>query len=226
MGKSSIKLFWINFKVGLWNFIEFLKVVVKYYPKWTFAKADLDLLRGYILENPYRMSKEFLLERGEKEIYAYGETPLTTLEKIAKECEITPKDTVFELGCGRGRTCFWLREFMECSVVGIEFLPYFVEQANRVKNHFRIKNIDFLCEDMLLSDLSKATIIYLYGSCLDDFFIKKLIKRFEKLKSGTKIVTISYPLTDFTENSKIKLLKSSECLFPWGRTAFFIHQVN
>jgi SAM-dependent methyltransferase len=223
MKENPIKLFWLNFRIGFWNFIEFLKVIAKYYPNGSFARVDFDLLRGYFLESPYKISKEFLIEKGEKEVYAYGETPLTTLEKIAKISEIKPEDTVFELGCGRGRTCFWLKYFIGCSVVGVEYIRYFVEQANRVKTRYGIKNIDFKCEDMLLTDLSKATIIYLYGTCLDEIFIQKLIKKFEKLPSSTKIITISYPLTDYTSNPKFKVKKSEEVDFPWGKTTFFIH---
>jgi SAM-dependent methyltransferase len=220
------KLYWINFKVGLWNFTEYLQVIAKYYSHWTFAKIDLNLLRGYMLESPYTVSKNFLLQKGEEDIYAYGETPLTTLEKMSKACDIKPEDTVFELGCGRGRTCFWLCEFIGCTVVGIEFIPYFVEQANRVKKASEVKKISFRCEDILLSDLSKATIIYLYGTCFDEFFIKKLIKKFKKLRSGTKIITISYPLTDYFSDTKIKLIKSGKASFPWGTTSFYIHFIN
>lgn len=223
MKANFLKLFWVNMKFGFWNFIEFLKVVVKYYPNLSFAKVDFDLLRGYFLENPYKISKEFLIEKGEKEVYAYGETPLSAFEKIVKACELKREDTVFELGCGRGRTCFWLKYFVGCSVVGVEYIPYFVEQANRVKKDYGIKNIDFRCEDMLLTDLSEATIIYLYGTCLDEIFIKKLIKKFEKLKSGTKIITVSYPLTDYTTSSKFKVQKSEKITFPWGKTTFFLH---
>ncbi len=43
------------------------------------------------------------------------------MDVIARECGIQKEDVVFELGCGRGRTCFWLNTFIGCKVVGIGF---------------------------------------------------------------------------------------------------------
>ena len=138
------------------------------------------------------------MKRGDKDIYTYGETPLTTLETIAKECRLTGKaDVVFELGCGRARTCFWLHEFVECHVVGVEQIPEFVTRANHVAVKFGVQGVEFRNEDMLQTDLTGATVLYLYGTCLEKTFIEKLIKKFEKLPSGTKIITISFALEEF-----------------------------
>src|ERR1700722_13009935 len=121
--KEYLKLVWINLVAQKRNFVEFVKVAQKYYHNPIFRKADLSLLLSYFLESPFDISKQFLKKKGEKNIYAYGETPLTTLEFISDECHITSNDTVFELGCGRGRTCFWLNSFIHCKVVGIDIVP-------------------------------------------------------------------------------------------------------
>ena len=75
------------------------------------------------------MNKEFLLERGEKNVDTFGETPLTTMDVISQECGIKSSDIFYELGSGRARTCFWLHAFIGCRVYGVEYLPAFVKIA-------------------------------------------------------------------------------------------------
>lgn len=226
--KEYAQLFWINLLVQKRNFVEFAKIVSHYYLNPVFRKIDLELLRTYLFNNPFTISKRFLQNRGEENVYAYGETPLTTMERIVKECKISSKDTVFELGCGRGRTCFWLHSFVGCRVVGIEYLPEFVNRANQIKNKFQIENIDFRVVDMLHADYTGATVIYLYGTCLEDDFIQKLIARLKKLPSGTKIITVSYSLAEYLDSNSLSSLPEFEVMkrFParytWGEAEVYL----
>lgn len=220
--KEFLELIWVGFKVQVRSFMEFLKVAYHYYSNLTFCKIDLSLLISYLFNSPYEISKSFLTAKGEKDVYTYGETPLTTLETIAKQCQISAKDTVFELGCGRGRTSFWLNAFIGCKVVGIEHIPEFVANANAIKTKFHVTDVEFLQQDMLSVDYTGATVIYLYGSTLDDIFIKKLIARFQNLSPGTKIITISYPLSDYTGLSSFEMMKCFPVQFPWGEADVYL----
>jgi SAM-dependent methyltransferase len=223
MKKSAefFQLLWVDFLVQLRRVPEFVKVVCKYYPHFDFMKQDLSLLFSYP-KSPFAVSKEFLMKRGEQDIYKYGETPLTTLEKIVNECQLSEKDTVFEMGCGRGRTCLWLNYFVGCKVVGIEYIPTFVERANKIKQKFGLKEIEFRQEDFLQSDLTGATVVYLYGSCLEDRDIEQLVEKFAQLPSGTKIVTVSYPVTDYTSKPVFEVMKRFPAQFTWGEGDVFI----
>lgn len=214
--KEYSELMWINTKVQMKNLMEFSRVVPKYYTNTKFAKIDSFLLISYLFQNPFAISKRFLKERGDQNVYAYGETPLTTLEEIVKECKITSKDTVYELGCGRGRACFWLNTFLGCKVVGIEYIPEFIERANAIKNKFHVQNIEFRLQDMLQTNLEQATVVYLYGTCLEEREIRTLIDHMKKLKSGSKIITISYPLTDYTSERCFEVMKRFQVTYPWG----------
>lgn len=205
------------------NLIEFSKTALYYYSNFKFCKIDLSLLTLYVANNPFTISKEFLQRKGEKEVYAYGETPLTTLDHIAKECQITAKDTVFELGCGRGRSCFWLNTFIGCNVVGIEYVPEFVQRANTIKNRFALDNVEFRQQDMLNANYNNATVLYLYGTTLDDAMIQKLIERFKSLPSGTKIITVSYSLNEYTSQPLFEVMKRFTASFPWGDTDIYLH---
>jgi SAM-dependent methyltransferase len=216
------RLLWLNLVVQKRNFCEFIRVAYRYYPNWAFFRTDFSLVLSYLLNSPFAISKRFLRERGEKEIYAYGETPLTSLEKIAKASEISSQDTVFELGCGRGRTCFWLDNFVNCRVVGIDYVPEFIDIANAVKTKFGRDRVEFRLQDMLKADLTGATVVYLYGTCLEDESIKKLIDKFKRLPAGTKIITISYPLSDYTQEPLFEVMKRFPVNFNWGETDLFL----
>jgi hypothetical protein len=215
--KDYAELFWINLRVQSKDFAEYMDVIYRYYANnYQFAKVDSYLVYSYLFTNPFRISKHFLKNKGEKDIYCYGETPLTSLDKIARECKLTSSDTLFELGCGRGRTCFWFNSFIGCKVKGVEIIPEFINRANRIKNKFKISGIEFLQDDMLHTDLTGATAIYLYGTCLEKNFIHRLIDRFSALAPGTKIITVSYPLSDYTSKPLFELMKRFPVKFSWG----------
>ncbi|WP_284452997.1 SAM-dependent methyltransferase [Parachlamydia acanthamoebae] len=214
----------LNFKVKYRNFKEFCAIVRRFYKNRQFCQCDLLLLREYLWQNPFAISKKFLIRHGEKNVHAYGETPLTSLAKIAEACQITPKDVVYELGCGRGRGCFWLHCFYQCRVVGIDFVPSFIQKAEKVRKRCDLEAIDFRCEDMSKSDFSGGTVFYLYGTCLEDSLIKKLIKKFKQLPSGTKIMTVSYPLSDYS--SGFNLHRTLSVPFTWGEGIVYIQEVK
>jgi SAM-dependent methyltransferase len=220
--KETLVLLGIHLKVRLSNFVEYLRVVFKYYPRGAFFKIDTALLLSYLWTNPFRISKRFSLARGEPEIYTYGETPLTTLEKIAKECQLSAQDVVFELGCGRGRTCFWLNQFIDCRVVGIDYVPTFIVKAQKVKKRFHVQGVSFRLEDLFQADLKGATVIYLYGTCYSDAQINQLIVRFNHLPVGSKIITVSYALTDFQSECPFKVVKVFSAPFTWGTADIYL----
>lgn len=224
--KEFFSLLWLNFVVCIKNLIEFFKVAFRYYWSMSFLKSDLALRLMYLFHNPYRMSKRFLMNKGAHDVYAYGETPLTSLEIIAKKCGLNEKDCLFELGCGRGRTCFWLHSFVGCSVVGVEHVPEFVERANLIKNRLGITKLEFRLTDMTETDLQGATACYLYGSCLDDKTIQKLADHFSRLPAGTKIITVSYPLSDYSKKPSFEVMKRFTVPYTWGEADVFLQVVS
>lgn len=209
------ELLWLNLVVAFRNCIEYGRVVYRYYGNRQFALTDLYLLSFYLLRSPFRISKRFLTEKKAEDVYAYGETPLTTMDFIAKQCAIHRNDIVYELGSGRGRACFWLNAFIGCKVIGIEFIPLFVEIAHKVKNKFHLKNVSFLMKDMLEASLEDATVIYLYGTCYDEQFIQNLIHLFASLPQGTRIISVSYSLEEFG-CKEFPVIKTFSATFTWG----------
>lgn len=220
--KEALVLLGINWKAKFRNLVEFGRVIMRYYCDISFLKIDTTLLMSYLFCNPFGISKQFLMHKEEKDVYTYGETPLTTLAVIAKSCQLLPQDVVFELGCGRGRTCFWLRHFIGCQVVGVDYVPTFIQKAQQVKEQFHVQGVSFRLEDLFQTDLQGATVIYLYGTCFSDHEIGHLIKRFSQLPEGVKIITVSYALRDIQPKAPFPVLKQFAVPFTWGTADVYL----
>ncbi|WP_068466583.1 SAM-dependent methyltransferase [Candidatus Protochlamydia phocaeensis] len=220
--KSAIELVWINLKVSLNSFVEYVRVVFNYYSDPLFCKVDSALVFPYLFHNPFAVSKQFLQQKGADNVYTYGETPLTTLDLIARRCHLSLSDTVFELGCGRGRTCFWLNRFIGCQVVGVDYVPAFIERAQAVQAKWRVKGVEFRLENILATDFTGATVIYLYGTCYSASFISLLARRLESLPKGAKVISISYPLTDYQTKPLFEVVSSFSAPFTWGAAEVYL----
>lgn len=223
--KEFLQLVALNLLAVSRNFIEYIRVVFRYYGNADFRKADLQLLSKYLFKNPFRMSRHFLVKKGEEEIHVYGETPLTTLEKIVKECQICADDTVFEMGCGRGRGCLWLRTMVGCRVVGIEWVPTFVSAARSAAKRAGLQGIEFRHEDMFESDYTGATVVYLYGTSLSEERAASAAKKLSTLPKGTKVITVSYPLTDYDKES-FEVMRLFPERYTWGEADVYLQMVK
>lgn len=215
---NMIKYHWIDHKLQK-------EVKHRYYSDTTFSHIDRSLLTAYIFKNPYTISKNYLKKRQSKEIHTYGETPLMTYDKIAKEVGVEPTDTVLELGSGRGRGAFFLHHFYKCQVIGIEWIPQFVKLSKHVAHKYHQERLQFICADMLKVDLPPVTVVYLYGTALADTEITPLIDKLKQYPKGTKIVSISYPLIDYDETS-FEIVKIFSVSYPWGETEAYLQTVK
>jgi hypothetical protein len=171
----------------------------------TFKLIDFAFSIIALFTNPYRTCRKFLQKRKAENIHAYGETPYATYQRIITECNIGPQDTWLELGSGRGKGCFWLAHHAKCNVIGVEWIPQFVHLANFLKRLFRTKNLEFIQGDIEKADLSKATVIYLYGLWPNI-----------TIPANVKVITTSEPLPGLT------VLKQFWVRYPWGRTAAYL----
>ncbi len=202
---------WLFLKVK-WFLYREEKQVRRRFP--SFIPFDRALKRAYRFQNPYHLCR--------RRQTVYGETPIPLFARIAEACRIHSEDLVFEIGCGRGRGALFLSQLCNCQVRGIDWVPFFIRTANAVVAYADPPlHVTFLCEDMHSVDYSKATVIYLYGTCLADEEIVSLASLFEKLPSRTKIVTVSYPLSEYSP--RFHVLDQFTGQFPWGEGEIYIN---
>ena len=180
-------------------------------------RIDLKLTCAYFFVNPYRAVRKYLQKRNVKNPHQYGETPLAAIESLIEAAGGIKKYQYFaELGAGRGRLAYFVQEYYGCKVFAYEQLKLFVRKGLKL-----FPKINFIHGDFLDKDLSKMDLIYLYGTMMAEEEINKLV---EKISKRSRVITISYPLTDY--DSRFKVLKKIEVKFPWGSTTGFIQQLR
>ncbi|MDR1591168.1 MAG: class I SAM-dependent methyltransferase [Puniceicoccales bacterium] len=228
--------FYVLLRARVSRCIDYCAVIFKFYIKnHNFAKTDFAILSEYWLDSPFAISKRYLQLKLEPDLYQYGETPLLTIEKIAKQANITERDCVFELGCGTGRCAFWLAYFTGCRIVGIEQIPDFVNFSGKLveKNDFLKGKINFIEGNFLSADLSPATVIYCYGTKLTNAQIEALILNLDKVRPGTIVITVSFHLNEIISLSKNQAILKKRFLFIskfdaeffWGQATVFVQKV-
>ena len=186
-------------KLFLWK--EQFRVIFQFYPK--FALNDLALGILYLFANPFRICK------GE---YTYGETPLTSWKKIADLAGISSQDVFLDLGCGRGKLCFWTSCMTGCRSIGIDGMAPFIRRASLLKKLLRLKRVDFSLSKIDEASLSEATVVYLYTFHPDEEKIN-----FQQLRKGARVISVSEPLAGW------KVLAECRILFPWGKTDIYVN---
>ena len=195
--------------------------------KFIFVRLSLFFL--YAFRNAYGESSRFAKHQGFVHRHTYGETFLFCLEKTCEECGIGADDYFIDLGCGRGLGTFWVRIFIGCRVLGIDRIGTFIKKARRTTKWLGIDSLEFLHADFLKMTLNPdATFVYIYNPFLSDTQIACLEETFSRLKPGSKILNIGFPLDGWIGGGarKYVLKKSFEMSFDWGRCMAYLHQVS
>lgn len=194
----------------------------RFYKHSKFFLIDLLLFLLTIFYNPYRSCRKFFQKKGLNHLGIYGETPLSSWQKLSNVLGLSSSDTVLELGSGRGKGCFWLSEVIGCRAIGIEWNSVFVLAA-KVIGKLTGARAEFIYGNMLEVDFPIVNVVYLYGTCLKDPEIKRLLEKIRFLPLQTRIISISYSLSAY-EEGVYKLDQVLNLRFPWGETQAFIHR--
>ncbi len=219
---EELLLPFLGLKVIFQNWLWERGVKKKYYVNKEFSSQDKALASQYHAINPYFISKVFMQKRGEKECHVYGETPLYLYEKIANRWNLKEKDSFVELGCGRGRGLFFLSRFYGCQCIGLEWIPEFVEKAQRVIAECNIARVSIYLEDFLTSNHINGDFIYLYGCLMEDEEILKLCDKLATGSKSSKIITVSFSLQEY--DKRFIMQDQFEARFPWGIGTVFLNK--
>ena len=180
-------------------------------------KKDLVLCCSYFFFNPYRIVRKYLQKRGISNPHQYGETPLSTIDSLIKAAGGIKQYQYFaDLGAGRGRLAYFIQKKYNCRVYAYERVEIFVSKGQWLYPKVRFCNTDFLKED-----LSKMDLIYLYGTMMTE---NEILLFVNKINLHTKVITISYPLTDY--DSRFEILNTIDVLFPWGKTKGYVQSLR
>ena len=109
-----------------------------------------------------------------------------TFREIFSFAELNQNDVFYHLGCGDGKGVqIAINEYSVKRGVGIDSDS---QKINNAKNF----SGEFICQDVKFSDISDATVILFWFT--EEEILNIMMEKFEKLKPGTKIITIWGPL--------------------------------
>lgn len=121
----------------------------------------------------------------------FQSTKKSILKKLLEELNIKSTDRIFEIGSGSGRVSVFLAKNSSAQIVGIEKNIFLHWLAQFKKTVFRLRNVQFIHQDLTDTDLAPATIIYAYFS---PKAFNKFQQKFEaELKKDTVFISWRYP---------------------------------
>jgi len=118
-----------------------------------------------------------------------AQLPEHSFRKIFKFLDLNEKDVFYHLGCGDGKgIAIALEEFNVKKAVGIENNKEAIQQAEKLLKKKNLKNIELLYEDVRTAKINDATVVLFWFT--DNDIIETMMKRFENLQRGSRIITI------------------------------------
>lgn len=120
--------------------------------------------------------------------------PEKSFREIFKFVNLGKDDIFYHLGCGNEKGIqLAINEFGVKKAVGIDNNFEKIEQAKKNLGEKNI-NADLICQDIKDSILSDASVILFWFT--DENIINEMMKKFEELKEGTRVITIWGPLPE------------------------------
>ena len=119
--------------------------------------------------------------------------PEYSFRRIFKFLDLNEKDIFYHLGCGDGKgIAIASEEFNVKKAVGIENNKENIQQAEKLLKKKNLKNIELLFDDVKTAKINDATVVLFWFT--DNDIIETMMKKFESLQHGSRIITIWGPL--------------------------------
>jgi len=146
-------------------------------------------------------------------------TPQALVDKMLDMAKVTPKDYVIDLGSGDGRTVITAAK-RGARALGIEYNPDMVELSIRNAAQEGVAaRAKFVKADLFASDFSKASVITMF--LLPDINLK-LRPKLLGLKPGTRIVSNTFTMGDWTPDETASVQADAGCDNSWCTALLWI----
>jgi len=118
--------------------------------------------------------------------------PDHSFREIFEFADLDKGDVFYHLGCGDGRgLSIALEKFNVKKAVGIDSSKSKIQLAKKLLKEKDLKG-ELICQDILDSDFADATVVLFWFT--EPIILEKMMKKFENLNEGCKIMTIWGPL--------------------------------
>lgn len=163
-----------------------------------------------------------------KDNSTYGEILIPTLLDLIAECHLT-QAVFYDLGSGDGKTLFAVKlAYPHFVVRGVEIVPDLVNIGQQQYNAYLKQHhltpeqftIDFIHHDLLETDWSDATLIFINATGFQGAFWDKILAKLMRLQPNTKIIVTSKTLPC----PPFRLISHTMEKMSWGLTATAIYE--
>lgn len=124
----------------------------------------------------------------------YQTVDYMNLRKMRRLLQLGPRDTVYDLGSGKGRVLCVLAQKAVHKCIGIEILPGLCEIARRNVERLRgrCSPIEIRCDDVATANVSDGTVYFLFNPFGSDTMRNVLDNIHESLLDKPRAVRIAY----------------------------------
>ena len=135
-------------------------------------------------------------------------TSQVLVDKMLDMAKVTPEDYVIDLGSGDGRTVITAAK-RGARALGIEYNPDMVALSKRNAAKEGVgERAQFIQGDLFESDFSQATVITMF---LSETINLKLRPRILNLKPGTRVVSNSFTMGEWTADETVTVEDNKGC---------------
>lgn len=214
-----VLLNWLN---HFWNLWLWLAEIRAFYGNPALRRADWLWMRSYGLQSPFDLSRR-ALQAGQlpEDLSIYGETPWTTLRRIARAAGLQPGSQVIDLGCGTGRTLLFFYYALGCPARGYELVPAFVSRFEALQARLGLgEAVQIFAQNWFEADLRDGDFLLLVGTCYSDEHLQQASRCLSQLRRGAVVASVSYAL----DSPDFELWQHFEAAFSWGRATVFLQR--
>lgn len=189
-------------------------------------RLHLAMTRAYMLDTAWRVVRRESAETGlSEEQLVYGETPAVTMLAILARAGISPLDTLFDLGCGRGIAVLSAALEWPLRATGIDALPTFVKRGNDIAQRLGVSNrVTFHHGNFLDCDYASGTVFYAAATTFErdivDAVAARVAEQAGHAQRPVRFITLSQTLLP-----PWKLVDKVFFPMTWGRNSVYFHSL-
>lgn len=185
-------------------------------------RIDLALSRYYGLGQAWKISlrQRPRTVKGEGVGFTYGTTPLAAMRRILDLAEATSEDTFLELGSGTGRFCMIAHRLLGLSATGVEQIPTFVDNAQRIATRLALSGCRFIEGDLFAQSWADHTLLYITPTTFTESGLARFVEKCRELTPGARIISLTHP----PEAPGLSPVAMDVLDFSWGAATVFVYR--
>ncbi len=167
---------------------------------WRFASLPNSLAFLYYPLRPLRVGLRVVrhvLTRTRLDLAPYLPTPMEVVERMLAMAELSPRDVLYDIGCGDGRIVILAAKKYGARGLGVDIDPQRVAEAKKSARDAGVEHlVSFIQQDAKTLDLSGATVATMY--LLPTSNLKFRLKLEQELPPGARILAHRFDMAEWT----------------------------